>query len=182
MVAHSVELSLRDRKLHVEIWAIQYVQMHGIQACTESLDTVRLVDSCPTDEKSWKDAEFLKGCGKVQQDCVSSKRFLYHCILNDMMNATIEVCAPIRTMFGYCPVFTIIGARILHNYARECKQLSKPCPEDFESNHLYKYPECLDIPKTPSLTSTPQTSSSESMHITRIRWDMNDIYHFFFFT
>ncbi|XP_061168359.1 uncharacterized protein LOC133177320 [Saccostrea echinata] len=86
-----------------------------------------------------------------------------------MMNQTIEVCAPFRVMFGYCPVFSLIGARIYHNYASECKQLLKRCPEDFESNHLYQYPECLDIPKEPPLISTPQTSNSEGMQFTKRR-------------
>ncbi|XP_062620689.1 uncharacterized protein LOC134282301 [Saccostrea cucullata] len=141
----------------------------GIQECKESLGTVRRVDYCPSNERSWKEAEFKKGCGNIKQDCVDSKRFLYHCILTDMMNETIEVCAPIRVMFGYCPVYTLIGAKIHHNYARKCQQLFKPCPEDFESNNLHQYPECLELPTGPTLNPDPPASYSERMHFTKRR-------------
>lgn len=72
-------------------------------SCNESAGTVRPVDRCPKDSKSWEIAAKNMRCDAIKQNCSqsSSRRiFQYHCVINAWMNETLEMCAPNRTIFG----------------------------------------------------------------------------------
>ncbi|XP_061195773.1 uncharacterized protein LOC133204001 [Saccostrea echinata] len=66
--------------------------------CTASVPTIRYVTSCPSDEVSWRKAELRKNCESLAdiQKCDDPSRFKYHCLVNNYLNATLEVCAPSR--------------------------------------------------------------------------------------
>lgn len=61
--------------------------------------------SCPINEVSWKEAARKMNCESVTQNCASKRhKFQYHCLMNVHMNATVEVCALSRTIFGTVPI------------------------------------------------------------------------------
>ncbi|XP_062597910.1 uncharacterized protein LOC134259332 [Saccostrea cucullata] len=112
--------------------------------CSASLPTVQSVESCPTNEQDWRYREKLKNCNDKQQDCSSKRRFTYHCAVNEWGNATIEVCAPMKIVFGHCVEFNVKGARIQYN-RQSCRGFTEPCPVHYDSTDVYKYPECFKI-------------------------------------
>ncbi|XP_062568028.1 uncharacterized protein LOC134230280 [Saccostrea cucullata] len=114
--------------------------LHGV--CPKSTETIKYVPSCPTTEDAWKEREEQKRCEDVEQDCVSRERFVYHCAVNEWRNATLEVCAPLRIIFGRCVEYNVLGKRIQFNRER-CTTFSKPCPAHYQSTDVYLYPECF---------------------------------------
>lgn len=76
--------------------------------CQKAVDSVRVVDSCPTSETEWDVAARKKNCGRIasKQNCATVEKFQYHCVVNGLRNKLLEVCAPTRIIFG--TVFNII--------------------------------------------------------------------------
>lgn len=58
--------------------------------------------SCPTTKKAWNIAANSKNCGipAAQQTCSDAENFVYHCVINEFQNETLEVCAPRRLIQG----------------------------------------------------------------------------------
>lgn len=113
--------------------------------CEKSAATTRYVNQCPTDKESWKIATKDMNCESINQNCSSGRHhFQYHCVINAWMNATLEVCAPNRTIFGYCTEFNIMGNVIQENYAAECTRYDPPCPQVYNSAEAYKYQSCYE--------------------------------------
>ncbi|XP_062580079.1 uncharacterized protein LOC134242075 [Saccostrea cucullata] len=117
-----------------------YHLLHGV--CPKSTETIKYVPGCPTTEEAWKEREEQKRCEDVEQDCVTKERFVYHCAVNEWRNVTLEVCAPLRIIFGRCVEYNVLGKRIQFNRER-CTTFWKPCPEHYQSNDVYLYPECF---------------------------------------
>lgn len=57
---------------------------------------------CPTSKQEQNIAAKRKNCSKLatSQNCTSFEDFVYHCTINSYRNATLEVCAPTRTILG----------------------------------------------------------------------------------
>lgn len=74
----------------------------NFQYCQEAVESVTSVTSCPTSEEEWKSAVRRKNCigTATQQTCSKPETFLYHCVINEYGNKTLEVCAPQRLMTG----------------------------------------------------------------------------------
>ncbi|XP_062617437.1 uncharacterized protein LOC134279097 [Saccostrea cucullata] len=109
--------------------------------CIASVPTIRYVPSCPSDEESWRKAELQKNCQSLAeiQTCVQdSSKFKYHCLVNTFLNATLEVCAPIRFLTGYCADFNIQESKVTENYNIDCTKLRPACPPRYESTEIYK--------------------------------------------
>lgn len=70
--------------------------------CNESATKIRHVKACPTDTKSWNIAAKNMNCEAIKQNCSSSQQhqFQYHCVINELENALLEVCALNRTIIG----------------------------------------------------------------------------------
>lgn len=70
--------------------------------CQEAVNSVKIVDSCPTSKTEWDAAARKKNCSRIalQQDCSLIEKFQYHCVINGYRNETMEVCAPSRIIFG----------------------------------------------------------------------------------
>lgn len=83
--------------------------------------------SCPKDEASWREAARKMNCESVTQNCASkSHKFQYHCLINSHMNATVEVCALSRIIFGTVPSLIIvvyITTECKVNFFSNCVQL-----------------------------------------------------------
>lgn len=64
-------------------------------ACPVSIPTVDYVESCPETKTDWEKASRKKNCESIAmlQNCTDNKEFKYHCVLNSLKNATLEVCA-----------------------------------------------------------------------------------------
>lgn len=70
--------------------------------CQEAVDSVVIVDSCPTSKTEWDNAALRKNCNRTasKQNCGPVDQFVYHCVINGYRNETLEVCAPSRIIFG----------------------------------------------------------------------------------
>ncbi|XP_061167405.1 uncharacterized protein LOC133176278 [Saccostrea echinata] len=75
---------------------------------------------------------------------------MYHCTVNEWKNATLEVCAPMRIVFGHCVEFNVRAARIQHN-RQSCRRFTNPCPVHYDSTDVYKYSKCFRIQQTSEL-------------------------------
>lgn len=129
--------------IYTEVPALSY-------SCNESAGTVRPVDRCPKDSKSWEIAAKNMRCDAIKQNCSqsSSRRiFQYHCVINAWMNETLEMCAPNRTIFGYCTEYNIMGRVIQENYEAYCRKFDPPCPSFYNSAEAYKYQSCYQLVK-----------------------------------
>lgn len=128
-----------------------YAEVSSIPICEASAATVRIVSRCPTDLKSWKIAAQNMKCESINQSCsdrLYRHIYQYHCVINAWMNATLEVCAPNRTIFGYCTEYNAMGRVIQENYNAECKNYDPPCPSFYNSAEAYKYQNCYQLVKT----------------------------------
>lgn len=120
--------------------------------CEESAKTVRYVDKCPEDLKSWEKAAKDMNCESIEHNCSKTvskgnHRFQYHCVINAWMNATLEVCAPNRTIFGYCTEYNVMGRVIQENFNADCTTHEPPCPAFYNSTEAYKYQTCYGLVK-----------------------------------
>lgn len=60
--------------------------------------TVRVVNDCPDSEESWRDAAERKNCSAYANYCDEPERLLYHCVINEYVNQTLEVCAYVQNI------------------------------------------------------------------------------------
>ncbi|XP_062621755.1 uncharacterized protein LOC134283315 [Saccostrea cucullata] len=128
--------------------------------CNLSSSTLQIVEQCPTNEKSYKEAESRKDCASISNTC---KSFHYHCVMSAWRNATVEVCAPaLYIIGGVCAEYSEYFMSI-RSSERSCQNFSEPCSSRYKSTEQYKYPGCYDIDKkanTTILTSTTDLSQS----------------------
>lgn len=62
-------------------------------SCHISRSTVEIVEDCPNNEEQWKEAAIRKNCAAYASQCSEPERLEYHCVINQFINQTIEVCA-----------------------------------------------------------------------------------------
>ncbi|XP_078339125.1 uncharacterized protein LOC144627101 isoform X2 [Crassostrea virginica] len=147
---------------------------YGLFSCLQSAPTIAFVDHCPRNKAEWDRAAERKNCHSMatRQNCTDAAKFQYHCLMNSHRNETLEVCAPIFYLQGYCPVYNIGTKEIMENYqpGYECLKFSgtEQCPSRYPSSDAYKYLQCY---KTHSKDSEPlkatinAASGSETIHI-----------------
>lgn len=60
------------------------------------------VKFCPTTKQEWENAAKLKNCNltAAQQRCSKAHQLVYHCVINEFQNETLEVCAPQKLIAG----------------------------------------------------------------------------------
>ncbi|XP_056018066.1 uncharacterized protein LOC125668733 [Ostrea edulis] len=126
--------------------------------CPTSLRTLKNVPSCPRSKSAWETASANKKCATVVQSCVSQEKFVYHCLINTYINATIEVCAPFTNILGYyCAEYNIEGARIQGHPHASCTA----CPFRYPSTNAYRYQSCYDlIERNPSTLTIPKIEAT----------------------
>lgn len=113
--------------------------------CNASLPTAKSVGRCPRNDLEWKARAAYVNCSSVEQSCVASDMFLYHCVLNAEGTKPIEVCAPVKSIHGEkCAEFNH-GGMIIQEGLFNCSNHSVPCPGVYKSSEAYKYQECFDI-------------------------------------
>lgn len=119
-------------ELHMQLAIILFIcsKVNAITFCEKSTMTIKYVEKCPTDAKSWKIAAEKMNCESIEHHCSDSfntgrHQFQYHCVINAWRNATLEVCAPNRTILGYCTEYNIHGTVIQDNYGADCTKLTR---------------------------------------------------------
>ncbi|XP_061184982.1 uncharacterized protein LOC133192995 [Saccostrea echinata] len=133
------------------------------QPCQESLRTVVFVKSCPGSQEEWKYRAARKSCSNMPQSCVKSEEFLYHCLINEFINDTLEVCAPEAIILGQnCAEFNMHGAVIQDNPYAKCNDSVQPCPFRYSSTESYKYKKCYDYIKREVNTTRDQNNCGKS--------------------
>lgn len=65
----------------------------GGNSCKVSRLTVQVVDDCPDSEEKWKQMAAKKNCAANANQCDEPHRLVYHCVINEYVNQTLEVCA-----------------------------------------------------------------------------------------
>lgn len=114
-----------------------------MMSCEASRGTVEYVDRCPRNEFEWLESARNKNCSGKNQHC-SSTDFVYHCLINQWENATVEVCALRVNIIGKCAEYNIKGAVVQEHTRRDCRSFQNPCPAYYKSDQAYLYQECYD--------------------------------------
>lgn len=65
----------------------------GGNSCKVSRLTVQVVDDCPDSEEKWTQMAAKKNCAAYANQCDEPHRLVYHCVINEYVNQTLEVCA-----------------------------------------------------------------------------------------
>lgn len=151
-------------------------EVFTLTSCKESAMTVRIVKRCPEDLSSWENAAKSMKCESIEHNCLNTiiskgqHRFQYHCVINAWMNATLEVCAINRIIFGYCTEYNVLGQVIQENYNAECTTHDPPCPLFYNSTEAYKYQTCYDlVRKNRRKTDKDEDSQSPDLRSTSER-------------
>ncbi|XP_062596710.1 uncharacterized protein LOC134258183, partial [Saccostrea cucullata] len=108
-----------------------------------SLSTLNEVPNCPRNQHDWEKAAARKDCNQISKS--DNKPFVYHCLINEWANATVEVCAPTWFVSGFCAMYSSSDARVIDNFNYDCTHYTPPCPQRYISSEAYKYGVCYDI-------------------------------------
>ncbi|XP_048767735.2 uncharacterized protein LOC125674588 isoform X2 [Ostrea edulis] len=128
------------------IWK-KLVCVYCTRTCHASAATVQYVKSCPVNETEYNDRAKRKGCLFIGQDCTTADAFRYHCVLNSYGNASLEVCAPVWFLNGFCAEYNEDGKVIQDHYPKDCTLFRNPCPSRVLSTDSYIYRECYQDKK-----------------------------------
>lgn len=144
--------------------------MQGVNtmSCKTSLKSIQYVDRCPRNSLEWDVRADLLNCSSINQTCVSTNMFLYHCVLNADGAKLLEVCAPYKYIYGQkCTEFDSVGTIIQEN-SNICSNASVPCPDVYISTDAYKYQSCYDrvqFMANERTTEEPTCSRSKAFNI-----------------
>ncbi|XP_056014125.1 uncharacterized protein LOC125645871 isoform X3 [Ostrea edulis] len=146
-----------------------------VLSCRASTATISYVSSCPKNKEELEKASRLKNCESIAviQNCTAPVKFQYHCLMNHWRNATLEVCAPIFYLQGYCAEYNTRVKQVVENYddGFECLTFpeSQRCPTRYASNEAYKYQACYSY-------NHQQTTTMRAACITEaVRSEDNDV-------
>lgn len=147
------------RFLVIIVTTVLIIQLCRGRYCQEAVNSVQIVEFCPTLETEWAAAARKKNCSRIamQQDCSLVELFQYHCVVNGYRNETLEVCAPRRIIFGHCVEFNVPGGVIQDQLSTPCNNIFPKCDGIYESVTAYKYPDCYQLVynnKSVSITTT----------------------------
>lgn len=131
-------------------------------SCPVSPLTAQIVEDCPDNEQKWMEHARRKNCTAYASQCHEPQRLVYHCVINEYANQTLEVCAYGRIIVsGYCTEYNYIGNRIQQNFRTNCSSFTQnPCPSGYPSNESYKYPGCFKLAKGTSKKPGMETTQS----------------------
>uniref|UniRef100_A0A8W8JVJ6 Uncharacterized protein n=1 Tax=Magallana gigas TaxID=29159 RepID=A0A8W8JVJ6_MAGGI len=144
-----------------------YIQIcEGLYGCNESIPTISYVESCPKNKTEWNIAARRKNCDSLAglQKCTEPENFQYHCLENQRQTMTLEICAPIFYLQGYCARYSSDKKRVEENYENgfECLKFDgrEKCPTRYPSTDAYKYQRCYKLKyQKPTQTACPVCTS-----------------------
>lgn len=131
--------------------------------CLWSSQTLQTVTSCPENTDEMKVRDRKKNCDSIarEQNCTKPEKFMYHCVMNALENAFIEVCAPEYRIHGYCTEYNEVGTVIQEHYNRKCADVTPPCASTYLSTESYLFKGCYEVVKN----KIPKSSTKLSLLI-----------------
>lgn len=70
----------------------------GSDSCDVTTYTVQVVNGCPDSEEKWNKAAERKNCSAYASQCGEPNKLMYHCVINEYVNQTLEVCAYVQNI------------------------------------------------------------------------------------
>lgn len=70
----------------------------GSDSCEVTTSTVQVVDGCPDSEEKWNKAAERKNCSAYASQCDEPNKLVYHCVINEYVSQTLEVCAYVQNI------------------------------------------------------------------------------------
>lgn len=136
----------------------------GSNPCEVTRSTVQVVDDCPVNEEEWRKAAARKNCTAYANQCDEPNKLVYHCVINEYVNQTLELCAyPQNIVLGKCTSYAIRGNVIQENWRTDCSKFKEnACPQVYRSDVAYKYPDCYQLTK---ILTTPSSNMSSITHV-----------------
>lgn len=129
--------------------------------CPVSAPTVSVVSKCPTTKAEWDEAASRKKCSHMTAKC-GTKSPVYHCLLNQWGNETVEVCASTWYISGFCAIYNTEEMKVIDDFNRDCTSFTNgPCPTRYISTDAYMYQGCYGKQNT----STPLPSTDKQVHV-----------------
>ncbi|XP_052711970.1 uncharacterized protein LOC128186230 [Crassostrea angulata] len=129
--------------------------------CPVSAPTVSVVSKCPTTKTEWDQAASRKKCSHMSAKC-GTKSPVYHCLLNQWRNETVEVCASNWYISGFCAIYNTEEMKVIDDFDRDCTNLTGgPCPTRYISTDAYMYQGCYGKRNT----STSLPSTEKQVHV-----------------
>lgn len=109
----------------------------------------------------WKVRSKKKNCESIahEQNCTKPEKFKYHCVMNALENALIEVCAPEYRIHGYYTEYNEVGTVIQEHYNRKCTDVTPPCSLTYLSTESYLFKGCYEVVKNIILKLSTEWSS-----------------------
>lgn len=115
--------------------------------CPWSTKTVKYVESCPENRSGMENRAKIKNCKLVPQNCTEPNKFKYHCVINEMGDKFVEVCAEEYFVHDFCTEYNSYGETIQEHYTLKCSDVKPPCPNRYLSTAAYLYNGCYDVVK-----------------------------------
>lgn len=109
--------------------------------CDVSNSTLEIVQFCPTNEQTFKEAAEKKNCAAITTKCES---FVYHCVRNREKSALIEVCAPWLYIVDHVCGTYHEGFQSIRRTEEPCNA-SDNCPYRYKSTDQFKYQSCYQL-------------------------------------
>lgn len=136
----------------------------GSNSCEVTRSTVQVVDDCPVNEEEWRKAAARKNCIAFASQCSEPDKLVYHCVINEYVNQTLELCAYLQNIvLGKCTSYAIRGNVIQENWRTDCTKFKEnACPQFYRSDVAYKYPDCYQLTK---ILTTPSSNMSSIIHV-----------------
>ncbi|XP_062596081.1 uncharacterized protein LOC134257486 [Saccostrea cucullata] len=135
------------------MWCIEQLSFFLLWICIDytfpslscgdlSLETMKVVASCPSNEDEKKQFATNKNCERYwnlyKHQCIEDHlKFQYHCVINNYRNETIEVCAIKTKIYGYCTEFNVVGGIIQNHLGYDCTKFDPPCKDNYTSTDAY---------------------------------------------
>uniref|UniRef100_A0A8W8JNG7 Chitin-binding type-2 domain-containing protein n=1 Tax=Magallana gigas TaxID=29159 RepID=A0A8W8JNG7_MAGGI len=135
----------------------------GSNSCEITRSTVRVVNGCPDSEESSIEAAERKNCSAYANYCDEPERLLYHCVINEYVNQTLEVCAYVQNkVLGKCTSYSISGNVVQANLRADCTEFKEnSCSHFYRSDVAYNYPGCYQLTKKITIASNNSMSSRD---------------------
>lgn len=142
-------LNMSKFNLCIACYLLMIMAVFGIRNCPWSQQTVETTDSCPKDKSEMEERSKRKNCdGLAQiQNCTEPQNFKYHCVINELGNSIVEVCAEAYYIHGYCPEYNTYGAVVQAHFNLKCSEVQPPCPDRYLSTESYLYSSCMETVK-----------------------------------
>lgn len=150
--------------------------------CPWSRYTSEKVASCPESQNEVEVRAKKKNCESInhKQNCTTPEKIKYHCVINELENAFIEVCAPEYRIHGYCTEYNEVGAVIQAHHNLKCENVKPPCFSSYISTEAYHFKGCYDVVRknieTSSTKLTLPASSTPSMQLTPLLYLLTLLY------